>query len=84
MGQSTQRLKRERMTLAGRYAFVGPVNVTLLAAMLLSAEAYLRHAFPCALSSNSLHWIFAPGLGSVHKPDELVRDTNKFDYCVRS
>jgi lysophospholipase L1-like esterase len=70
------------MNRVKKAAFIVLVNVGVLAVLLAGAEVFLRVVYPCDLSSRSLHWWFVPGVGNVQEPHSLVRDTNRFDFCV--
>jgi hypothetical protein len=61
---------------------VALINLGLLAIMLLVVEIAMRKAFPCEVSDNLWHWSFVPGIGNVYVANDVVRQTNKFDFCV--
>lgn len=65
-----------------RWPFVIAVNIVVLAVFLGAAEIVTRIAFPCAMADGFGAWSFVPAVGSIHLPNALSLDTNRFDYCV--
>ena len=70
------------MRRLARWVVIGLINLGLLAVMLLVAEVAMHKAFPCEMSDNSWNWSFAPGIGNVYVANDIVRQTNRFDFCV--
>lgn len=57
--------------------YLAPVVVPLA-----GFEAYLRLAYTCDPASSRYPTVFVPGIGNLYRPGQIVRDTNRFDYCV--
>ena len=66
----------------GRWLIVALANLTLLALFLVATEIATRLIFPCDPSQNLSPWAFVPGVGSISRPNDLIRDSNRFDFCV--
>jgi hypothetical protein len=61
---------------------VALVNVVLIACVVFGLELYYRTKYPCDRADDRVTWTFIPGIGDGYRPNDTVRLSSRFDYCV--
>jgi len=61
---------------------VALVNVALIACVVFGLELYYRVKYPCDRADDRVTWTFIPGIGDGYRPNDTVRLSSRFDYCV--